>query len=257
MQKKGQIFEKLVETIEFLRSEKGCPWDKKQTIKDIKTYLLEEVYELCDAIDRNDIENISEEIGDVILNLFMIANILNEKGLSNIYEIAENLREKIIKRHPHVFGDKTAVDAQDALKKWHQSKKENEKKGVFKEIPLSAPPLEKAYLISKRADKIGFGFEKQEDIINKLQEELKELISALKHNNKEVEEETGDLFFTLVNLAVYKGFVPQDALNTTCNKFLKRMQFIETKLDSENKSFLTEKRSYLEKLWEEAKKREN
>lgn len=258
MKKTEKAFEKLLAIIEHLRSENGCPWDRKQSINDLKTYLVEEVYELCDAIDRVDHDNLKEEIGDVLLNLLMISTILKEKGLSDIHEIVDDLRVKIINRHPHVFGDKTAKNAQEALSNWHQSKKEKEKKGIFKDIPVSVPPLEKAFLISKRATKIGFGFDRQEDIIKKLNEEFNELLLALKDNDDDkIKEETGDLLFTLVNLAVYKNFVPQDVLNDTCNKFLKRIQFIEAKLDSENKKFLSEKRNYIEKLWEEAKKKED
>ncbi len=258
MKKNEKTFVKLLDIIEYLRSENGCPWDRKQSINDLKTYLVEEVYELCDAIDRADYDNLKEEIGDVLLNLFMISTILKEKSFSDIYEIVDNLRMKIINRHPHVFGDKTAHDTQEALNNWHQAKKEKEKKGIFQDIPFSVPPLEKAFLISKRATKVGFGFETKDDIITKLKEEFSELLSALKVNNDDkIKEETGDLLFTLVNLAVYKNFVPQDVLNDTCNKFLKRIQFIEAKLDSESKNFQSEQRNYLEKLWEEAKKKES
>ncbi len=256
MCKHGYSFEKLVETVEILRSEKGCPWDRKQTLKDLKIYLTEEVYELCEAVDSGNENHIAEEAGDVLLNLLMIANVLKEKGLSDIYRIADSLREKIINRHPHVFGDKNAVTPEEALKNWHHSKKDKEKKGLFKNIPSSAPPLEKAYIVSRRAEKIGFGFENEVEILNKLKEEFQELVTAIeKNNDSDTEEEMGDLFFTLINLAVHKGLVPQDVLNKSCNKFLKRMQYIEDRLDREGKTFQSQERWFLETLWEEAKSR--
>lgn len=254
MQKSCKIFDELVETIEFLRSEKGCPWDKKQTINNIKTHLIEEVYELSDAIDSETTKNIAEECGDVLLNLIMIANMLKEKGETDIYTILGNLREKIINRHPHVFGEKNAVSADDALINWQQSKKIHEKKSLFNNIPSSTPALERAFLIAKRADKIGFGFENDDDIISKLREETNELIDAIKSkDNVYVEQELGDLLFTIVNLSVLKGLTPQDSLNKSCNKFLKRLQYIENKLDSDGKVFQSQERAYIELLWEESK----
>lgn len=256
MNNEKNVFQSTIETIAFLRSEKGCPWDKKQTIKDLKVYLIEEVYELCDAIENNDNNHIVEEIGDVLLNLFMIANILKEEKVSNICDILEKLRKKIISRHPHVFGDDKTFSPEKALENWNKTKKSNEKKSLFGDIPHTAPALEKAYLIARRASKIGFAFEKEEDIKSKLLEEFNELILAIEKNDKKaIEEETGDMFLTLVNLAVFMKFIPQESLNSSCKKFLKRLQYIEEKLDKENKNFLSEERKELESLWLEAKER--
>lgn len=252
----SEVFSKLVETIEMLRSENGCPWDRKQTISDLKTYLVEEVYELCDAIEKADEKDIAEECGDVLLNIVMIANILKEQGKTDIYNVIYKLREKIISRHPHVFGDKSAVSSEEALSKWQHSKKTKENKTLFSNISSAAPALERAYLIAKRVEKINFGFENDEDIINKLREETEELIFAIKHGHKKsIEQEAGDLLFTIVNLSVFKKFVPQDSLNKSCNKFLKRLQYIETRLDKEGKTFSSSERAYIETLWEESKDR--
>ena len=248
-------FDELVNTIETLRSENGCPWDRKQTLADLKKYLIEEVYELCDAIDQNDGVKIAEESGDVLLNLLLISTILKEKKISTPDNIINNVTQKIINRHPHVFGDTKAANADEALINWHISKKKNENKKLFGDIPISAPALTRAYIISKRAAKIGFGFENIDQLYDKMEEEFKEMKAAVNNESiKEIDIELGDILFTLVNLGVFLDIYPEDSLKNSCEKFLKRFRYIEEKLDGEGKEFLSSRRQDIEKIWDESKK---
>lgn len=248
-------FKQLVETIEFLRSEKGCPWDRAQTLESYKKYLLEELYELFDAIEKKDSIAIVEELGDVLLNILLMATILKEETGIGIDNILINLKKKIILRHPHVFGQEKEYDIENSYKKWVNEKRKNENKGLFSDIPLSSPSLILAYLISKRAEKIGFGFEDIQSIYKKIQEEEDELKKALEKKDKKlISDELGDLLLSIVNLSTFLDTHPEEALRNTCLKFLKRLQFIENKLLEENKNFFEVDREVLEELWEKSKK---
>ncbi len=249
-----ESFEKLINTIEYLRSEKGCPWDRAQTMESYKTYILEEVYELFNSIENKDLYGISEELGDLLLNILLMATILKENGGDNISKIIDNINKKIINRHPHVFGDNKEYEEQKAYEVWIREKKRHENKGVFSDIPINAPALTLAYLISKRAHKSGFGFDSINQILDKVLEEIEEIKDAVKDGCWEkINKEMGDLFFSSVNLSVFLNIHPEDALRSTCIKFLKRLKYIEEELNKMGKDFFSSDRELIEKLWEEAK----
>ncbi len=247
-------FENLINTVEYLRSEKGCPWDRAQTLESYKSYILEEVYELLDAIENNDLSNISEELGDLLLNILLLATILKEKGGKDISQIIEDINRKVINRHPHVFGENKEYEEEKAYQVWVKEKKKHENKGIFSNIPLSAPALALAYIIAKRADKSGFGFNSADEIFNKISEETEELKEAIGEKSKEkITRELGDLFFSSVNLSVFLDIHPEEALRSTCLKFLKRLKYIENELSKSGKDFFNTPREIIEKFWEEAK----
>lgn len=249
-----KAFQQLVDTIEFLRSEKGCPWDRAQTLESYKKYIIEEVYELFDAIERKNNLAIAEELGDLLLNILLMATILKESSGIKIDEILDNLKRKIISRHPHVFGEDKEYSLDNSYKRWADEKRKTENKGLFTDIPLHSPSLILAYLISKRAEKVGFGFNNIESILNKVDEEETELKEAIKKSdNNEITGEIGDLLLAIVNLALFLDVHPEEALRKTCLKFLDRLQFIEDSLTKEGKNFFEVDRDLLEKLWEKSK----
>lgn len=249
-----KAFQQLVDTIEFLRSEKGCPWDRAQTLESYKKYIIEEVYELFDAIERKNNLAIAEELGDLLLNILLMATILKESSGIKIDEILDNLKRKIISRHPHVFGEDKEYSLDNSYRRWADEKRKTENKGLFTDIPLHSPSLILAYLISKRAEKVGFGFNNIESILNKVDEEETELKEAIKKSdNNEITGEIGDLLLAIVNLALFLDVHPEEALRKTCLKFLDRLRFIEDSLTKEGKNFFEVDRDLLEKLWEKSK----
>jgi len=241
-------FSKLVDLVSTLRSNKGCPWDKKQTLDSFKTYLLEEVYELIDAIETKNYPSLKEELGDLFFHIIFIAQICHERNLFSIKEIIESTYIKMYNRHPHVF--KNAHDDKPIEKKWEEIKK-NEKEGYspLSTIPSILPALLRAYIISRRVARIGFDWPSAEGIHEKINEELQEL--ALAEESGEIDrikEEIGDLLFTIVNLARFYSIDPEDALRFTSEKFIKRFSYIEKNTDVHNSSLNT-----MDALWNEIK----
>lgn len=249
-----KVFQEVVNIVEFLRSEKGCPWDRAQTLESYKKHIIEEVYELFDAIDRNNLEDISEELGDLFLNILLMATILKELGGTTIEEILKNLNKKLISRHPHVFGEASEYSLERAQERWFKEKRKKEKKGLFSDVPLSSPSLVLAYLISKRAENVGFGFDDIKTVLNKVEEEKSELLNAIEKSEKEeMREEIGDLLLAIVNLSLFLNIHPEESLRKTCLKFLNRLRFIEDTLEREGKNFFDVDRESIEKLWEQSK----
>ena len=243
-----EAFSKLVNLMEVLRGEKGCPWDRKQTVKEFKTYLLEEVYELIDAIDRDDSEAIEEELGDVLFHIVFIAQICRERGMFDIGNVISATYEKMYHRHPHVFkgaGSDTPIE-----KRWEELKKEeNANYEPLSDVPRQMPALLRAYVISKRASKAGFDWEQLGHIHEKLAEEIEELKRAEESGSIDsVREEIGDTLFTVVNIARFQGVDPEDALRFCCDKFIRRFGYIEKKTNIETASLET-----MDGLWNEAK----
>ncbi|HEY3278339.1 MAG TPA: nucleoside triphosphate pyrophosphohydrolase, partial [Syntrophorhabdaceae bacterium] len=236
---------------ETLRGGKGCPWDKKQTVKEFKTYLLEEVYELIDAIEKDDYSAMEEELGDLLFHIVFIAQICREDGRFDIREVVSRVYEKMYRRHPHVFGDASGDMPVDL--RWEEiKKKEKENYSPLADVPRVMPALLRASIISRRAAKVGFDWPEIEDIYKKLTEEIGELKEAEKSGSKEaVREEIGDLLFTVVNISRFQGIDPEDALRFTCDKFIRRFSYIETMTDVEKASLAT-----MDRLWNEAKNNE-
>jgi len=258
----GGSFEELVEIMKKLRAPGGCPWDRKQTLEMLKEYVIEESYELIDAIDSRDVKNICEECGDLLLQIVFIAQIAAENDWFDVQEIIESLCDKLKRRHPHVFGDLKVRDSEEVRRNWdmiklqeRESKKEEPSR--LTGIPRSMPALLKAYAIQERAAKVGFDWEKGnlDPIWAKIDEEIRELRKALDEGDAgEVKEEIGDLLFAVVNLSRHIGVNPEEALQGANEKFSARFRFIEESVEGKGRSFDEYSLDELETLWQSAKK---
>jgi len=258
----GGSFEELVEIMKKLRAPGGCPWDRKQTLDTLKEYVIEESYELIDAIDSRDEKNICEECGDLLLQIVFIAQIAAENDWFDVQAIIESLCDKLKRRHPHVFGDLKVRDSEEVRRNWdmiklqeRESKKEEPSR--LTGIPRSMPALLRAYAIQERAAKTGFDWEKGnlDPIWSKIDEEIRELRKALDEGNAgEVKEEIGDLLFAVVNLSRHIGVNPEEALQGANEKFSARFRFIEESVEGKGRSFDEYSLDELETLWQSAKK---
>jgi tetrapyrrole methylase family protein / MazG family protein len=245
-------FTELVRLMETLRGDQGCPWDRKQTEGAFKTFLLEEVYELIDAIEKEDDGAILEELGDLLFHIVFIAQICKEKGQFGIADVIRKVCDKMYGRHPHVFGSPDPSET-SIEKRWDEIKRE-EKPGYspVANVPRTLPALLRAFSVSKRAAKTGFDWEKLEDIYDKMNEEIKELRVAESSGSKDhIREEIGDLLFTVANISRFHEVDPEDALRGTIAKFLRRFGYIESKIDLEQADLKT-----MDALWDEAKSKE-
>jgi len=258
MNKKDYLFQ-LIKTMDILRSNKGCPWDREQTLDDLKSYVLEEAYELLDAIDSGEISKIKEELGDLLFIIVFICKIFQEKKIFDIYDVARSMNAKLIRRHPHVFKKKNIASSKEVLIQWEKIKEEekgaNEKKYLLESFPSNLPALLHSFKITSKASLVGFDWSNVEEVWEKLKEELSEVKASLEKNNKrKLEEEIGDLFFTLVNISRFYKINPEIALHKANKKFISRFNFIEDKLKSKGKKFSDVDLSYLDHLWEDSKK---
>lgn len=235
-----------------LRAPDGCPWDREQTFDSIKKYTLEETYEVIDAIDERDWPALCEELGDLLLQPVFYAQMASEQGLFDVAQSLRAINEKLIRRHPHIFGDAQASTAEEVLDQWNKIKatEKPERKGILDGIPNSMPALSQAREISKRAAKVGFDWENTDQVLDKLHEELAELKEA---SPEEREGEIGDLFFVLVNLARFYQVDPEQALRKTNLKFRRRFGHLEKSLDGQVAGTPI---AQLEALWQEAKAQE-
>ncbi|MEO6589718.1 MAG: nucleoside triphosphate pyrophosphohydrolase [Pyrinomonadaceae bacterium] len=263
----SKTFDELVNVMARLRAPGGCPWDREQTYASLAQYLLEETYETFDAIaeaeQTGDTSNLTEELGDVLLQVVFHSTIAAERSDFTIDDVVRGVSQKLILRHPHVFGDKNLETATDVLNNWDELKKaeraasgkiEKEKDSILDDVSLNFPALLEGLKISNKAAKVGFDWENAEQIFDKLDEETGELKEAIKKNNKEeISEEIGDLLFVIVNLARKFGVEPETALKRTNRKFRQRFKFIETELKSNKKSFEDSSLEEMDALWNKAK----
>jgi tetrapyrrole methylase family protein/MazG family protein len=234
----------LIEITKRLRAEDGCPWDKKQTLKTLRPYVIEEAYEVVDAISKEDYVNLKEEAGDLLLQVLFIANIAQESNLFHLEDILQVLSDKLIRRHPHVFGDRKVGNAEEALSVWNEQKS-LENKGEEKEFSLTLPSLLRAVEISKAYSKLGLEFPSSEDILEKLQSEIREFEEVVETQSSEgIEEELGDILFTVANLCRTKKVNPEMVLNRSSDKFVERAKFF---LDLKKKGLPDDE------AWKEAK----
>ncbi|OEG00299.1 nucleoside triphosphate pyrophosphohydrolase [Vulcanibacillus modesticaldus] len=251
-------FSRLVEIVQILRSPNGCPWDRKQTHQSIRKNLIEETYELVETIDEMDMEHMEEELGDVLLQVMLHSQIAEEEGFFNIYDVIQQLNQKLVRRHPHVFGDENANEAEEALEHWHQIKQQEkidkgkQSNSILDGIPKDLPAILKAYKLQKKAAKVGFDWTEITDVYKKIQEEFEEVKSADKSNQM---EELGDLLFAVVNLARFMKIDPEEALAKTNTKFIKRFNYIENKLKELNIPIEEASLELMEKYWIESKSR--
>ncbi len=264
-----EAYQRLLEIIATLRGPEGCPWDRKQTDESLAPNLLEETYELIDAIEGGDIENEREELGDLYLLVTMISYINQQEGIFDISSILNEIGDKLIRRHPHVFGEEKRDNSEEVIELWNSIKRDVEKKdeidSVTEEIPRSLPPLERAYKLQKKVAQKGFDWENSTGPVEKMMEELRELEELLlddeglsQHlHNGNVEEEIGDLLFTLVNVCRFFKIDPSVALHKTNAKFVRRFQHIEQRFRELELPLDGEHFEMMEQYWQEAKERED
>lgn len=247
---------KLTDIMARLRSKNGCPWDKEQTNQSLKPYLIEEAYEVIEAIDENDPEKLKEELGDLLFQIIFHCQLASEKNYFTIDDVIQRISDKIIGRHPHVFGDARFESPEEVRRQWHERKKEE---GKFKEsildgVPKNLPALLRSQRLQSRASKVGFDWQKIEDVFDKVDEELVELRSAVSNGSKkDIEEELGDVLFVLVNISRFAGINAEEALKKTIRKFINRFKYIEKKIQELGKNLSEMTLEEMDKLWEDAK----
>jgi MazG family protein len=256
----GEKFQKLVETMARLRAPGGCPWDREQTFDSIKPYTLEETYEVLDAIDRREWSELAEELGDFLLQAVFYAQMASEEKLFEIGDALDAINHKLIRRHPHVFGEGSAETGDDVKRIWGQVKaaekkdQGREQDGLLAPVPRALPALVEAQQISSRAAGAGFDWENPEQVLDKLHEELAEFAEARRRaSHDELENEMGDLLFVLVNLARFVKVDPEQALRRTNAKFRQRFAYIERKLAERGRKLEDSNIAEMESLWQEAK----
>lgn len=247
----------LLSVVETLRGENGCPWDKEQTIESLRPYLIEEAYELLDAIDGGDVAEHREELGDVLLQVALQSEIRSEANEFNFDDVAEEIAEKLIRRHPHVFGDVEVENAEEVLRNWEKIKKtekSEDKKSVLSGVPKHLPALQKAQRIQSRAAKVGFDWEEPSQVIDKIAEEVEELREAFENNNRdEIMSEFGDVLFAIVNLARFADLSAEDALRKTNLKFTNRFMLLEKEVDADGLDMPECSLALLDEYWEKTK----
>ncbi len=249
------------EFIEIMaRLREGCPWDKKQTHQSLTPYLVEETYELLEALDSGDDNAICEELGDLLLQIVFHARLAQERGAFNMSDVIGGISEKMISRHPHVFADAHYETAEEVVGQWEQRKKEEGKMrdSLLDGVPQTMPSLLRAARLQSRAAKVGFDWEEIEDVIKKLEEEIGEFRATLKERKpEEVEDELGDVFFSLVNVARFVGVNPEDALRKTISKFIKRFRHIEMRASEQGRELSQMSLEEMDEIWKEAKGQES
>lgn len=250
-------FGKLLEIMDELRAK--CPWDKKQTLESLRHLTIEETYELADAILEQDMDEIKKELGDLLLHIVFYAKIAEEKQAFDIQDVLEGISQKLINRHPHIYGD-VKVDGEEQVKEnWEKIKlKESGLKTVLSGVPASLPAMIKAYRIQDKARGVGFDWEKPHQVWDKVQEELHELKQEVDSNAsaEKIEEEFGDLLFALINYARFIGVNPENALERTNKKFIRRFEYLEQKTLGVNKDLHKMTLDEMDVFWNEAKKME-
>lgn len=262
LEKKYYNMNNLIEVMETLRSKDGCPWDIEQDHQSLKPYLIEEAYEVLEAIDLKDDFLLEEELGDLLLQVVFHSQIAKERQAFTMKDVIRGIAEKLIFRHPHVFKGVTANNSEEALESWEERKREEKEISSYTEsmelIPKHLPALMKAYKIQKKAAQVGFDWDTIEDTSKKVYEELKELEEAAeKGSTKEILEEGGDLLFAVVNLLRFLKIEPEEALNATNRKFINRFSYIETSAQKAGKDMKNMTLEEMDLLWEEAKGNKN
>ena len=257
-EEKLAAFSRLLDVMDDLREK--CPWDAKQTNESLRPNTIEETYELCDALLKNDVPNIEKELGDVLLHVVFYAKIGSEKNQFDIADVCNKLCDKLIFRHPHVYGDVVAKTAGEVLKTWEQIKQKEKdgNKSVLAGVPGSLPSLIKAYRVQEKASNVGFDWEKKEDVWDKVREEMAELEVELEKtdNAKRQTEELGDFFFSLINAARLYHLNPDNALESTNQKFIRRFNYVESKARERGLMLRDMSLAEMDVLWNEAKQKE-
>ena len=253
-EEKMEAFGRLLDVMDTLREK--CPWDRKQTNESLRPNTIEETYELCDALIRDDVKNICKELGDVLLHVVFYAKIGDEKGQFDIADVCHKLCDKLIFRHPHVYGDAVAETAGDVLKSWEliKQKEKDGNKTVLGGVPTALPSVIKAERIQEKAQNVGFDWEKREDVWQKVSEELGELrVEMEKGDRQRSEEELGDYLFSLINMARLYHLNADNALEMTNQKFISRFNYVEAKAKEQGHNLKEMTLGEMDALWNEAK----
>ena len=252
-EQKLQAFGRLLDIMDDLREK--CPWDKKQTLESLRHLTIEETYELGDAILDNDLEEIKKELGDVLLHIVFYSKIGSESNAFDIGDVANSICEKLIHRHPHIYGDVVVADEEEVKRNWEKLKLKEGKKSVLEGVPKSLPAVVKASRIQEKVKGVGFDWEEAHQVWDKVQEELNELqVEVEKGNQDNIEAEFGDVLFSMINYARFLKVNPEDALERTNKKFIKRFQYLESKATELGKSLADMTLAEMDVFWEEAKR---
>jgi len=255
MNQTADSFLRLVKIMDELREQ--CPWDKKQTIHTLRSMTIEELYELVDAIDSNDWDGIKEELGDLFLHLLFYTRIGREESKFMLDDVLNGIAEKLIRRHPHIYGDVEVKDEEEVKKNWQKIKAAEGKlsQSVLQGVPKSLPAIVKALRVQEKAKQIGFEWENKQDVWAKVEEEMNEFTAAVQQADKnEMEAEFGDILFSLVNYARFLQIDPEAALEKTNQKFIRRFKFMENKAGEKGLSLDKMSLSEMDELWNAAKK---
>lgn len=254
MEEKLKAFERLLNIMDDLRTQ--CPWDKKQTLDSLRNLTIEETYELSDAIMKKDFPNIEEELGDLFLHLVFYSKIAEEKNEFTVKDVLNSVCDKLINRHPHIYGDTIADTEEEVLKNWEKLKLKEGKKSVLEGVPQSMPAINKAYRMQEKTAKVGFEWDTIDQVWDKVTEETEELKEAVLSNNKEdIEDEFGDLFFALINYARFLKIDPEAAIEKTNVKFKKRFEYIEKVAKEKNIELNDMTLQEMDDIWNIAKKK--
>lgn len=247
-----KAFERLLVIMDELREQ--CPWDKKQTIESLRHLTIEEVYELGDAILDNDLDEVKKELGDVLLHIVFYSKIGSETNNFDIADVCNSICDKLIDRHPHIYGDVKVENEDDVKRNWEQLKLKEGKKSVLEGVPKSLPAMVKASRIQDKVAGVGFDWEQPEQVFEKVEEELAELKAEISKGNQDrIESEFGDVLFSMINYARFLKVNPENALERTNKKFIKRFQYLESKSKELNKPLKDMTLSEMDVFWEEAK----
>ncbi|WP_296637580.1 nucleoside triphosphate pyrophosphohydrolase [Polaribacter sp.] len=246
-------FNRLLDIMDDLREK--CPWDKKQTLESLRHLTIEETYELADAILDNDLPEIKKELGDVLLHIVFYSKIGSEKKAFDIADVANSISDKLIDRHPHIYGDVKVDNEEDVKRNWEQLKLKEGKNSVLEGVPKSLPAVVKANRIQDKVAGVGFDWEKPEQVWEKVQEELTELNEEIKvGNNENIEKEFGDVLFSMINYARFINVNPENALEKTNKKFINRFQYLEEAAKKEGKNLSEMSLTEMDVYWEASKK---
>lgn len=248
-----QAFSRLLTIMDELREQ--CPWDRKQTMETLRPLTIEEMYELADAIVKNDLEEVKKELGDVMLHLVFYAKIGAEKGAFDITDVLNGICDKLVHRHPHIYGDVKVSGEEEVKQNWEKLKLKEGKSSVLEGVPVSLPAMVKATRIQEKARGVGFDWDNQEQVWDKLQEELEELKAEVDAGNStEIEAEFGDLLFSMINYARFLEVNPENALEKTNQKFIKRFQYLEKGAAASGRKLQDMTLAEMDAFWNEAKK---
>jgi XTP/dITP diphosphohydrolase len=256
MKKQLEAFDRLLNILNELREK--CPWDRKQTMESLRNLTIEETYELADSILENDLPEIRKELGDLLLHVVFYAKIAEEQQAFDITDVIHSLCDKLVQRHPHVFGEISVKDSKQVEENWEQIKMKEGKKSILSGVPDSLPALIKSNRIQQKVRGVGFDWERKEQIWDKVREELDELEHEVRHDKKEkMEAEFGDLLFSIINAARLYDIDPENALEKTNKKFIRRFKFLEENTISKGRSLKDMTLDDMNVIWEEAKKNDS